>query len=78
MNNILQTIVKCPNCANRKDNVNLGSVTSDGYVILKRQYGRMTMIMAEEYSLICDCGYFVRIEHGKVTASAPAVPIEHG
>lgn len=75
MNDILQTIIKCPNCTatNRKDNVNLGSISSDGYVILKRQFGRYTMVMAEEYSIICDCGYFIRIEHGKITASAPTV-----
>jgi len=73
MNDVTQTIIKCPNCINRKDNVNLGSVSTDGYIILKRQFGRFTMVMAEEYSIICDCGYYLRIKEGKVVASAPAV-----
>jgi hypothetical protein len=63
-------LVHCPNCKNRRDDVTLGSVTSQGYVIIKRKFNRQMMIMAESYSIICDCGYFIRITDGKVTASA--------
>lgn len=77
MNEILPAILHCPNCENRKDNVNLGSVSTDGYLILKRQFGRFTMVMAQEYSIICDCGYFIRIKNGKITAAAPTANV-HG
>jgi len=78
MNDVFSTLIKCPNCENRKDNVTMGSITSDGYVILQRKFGRHTLVMAEEYSLICDCGYFIRIEHGKVTAAAPTASMANG
>ncbi len=80
MNDITQKIISCPNCdaTSRKDHVNLGSITTDGYVILKRQFGRFTMIMSDEYSIICDCGYYIHVKNGKVTASAPAVNYLNG
>lgn len=70
MNNVLPALIHCPNCQNRRDNVNMGSVSSDGFVIIKLKFGRHVMVMATEYSIICDCGYFIRINSGKVVASA--------
>lgn len=75
---MLPSIIACPQCKNRKDYVNLGSVTSEGYVILQRKYGRHTMIMAEQYSVICDCGYFIRIENGKITSTALPIISSNG
>lgn len=66
MNEVEPYLLYCPECFNRKDKISLGSITSQGYVILKRKYGRETLIIADEYSLVCDCGYYVRIEKGKM------------
>lgn len=63
-------LLHCPKCKNRQDNVSLGSVTTDGYLIFKRKYGRYTMVMASEYSVICDCGFAIRIHEGKVSSGA--------
>lgn len=71
MNNEFSILLQCPNCKNKKDYVNLGSVSSEGYIILKRQYGRFTTIMASEYSVICDCGYYIRVENGRIIRTAP-------
>ena len=65
---ILPAIMHCPNCKNRRDNVNLGSITSEGYIIIKQKFNRHMMIMADAYSLICDCGYFIRVSEGKIVA----------
>lgn len=70
MNDQQPAILHCPKCKERKDNINLGSITSEGYLIVKRQFGRMTMVMSKEYSVICDCGYFIRIHDGRITADA--------
>lgn len=70
-------LLQCPNCRDRRDNVNLGSVSSEGYVIFKRQFGRYTAIMSTDYSIICDCGYAIHIHEGKVT-SALTVPSANG
>lgn len=70
INDQLPAIMHCPNCENRRDNVNLGSITSEGYVIIKQKFNRHVMIMAEEYSIICDCGYYIRVNDGKIVASA--------
>lgn len=70
MNTNLPALIHCPFCKERRDSVNLGSVTTEGYVIVKQKFGRHMMVMAQEYSLICDCGYYIHITDGKVTASA--------
>lgn len=74
------SLIYCPNCrlsqengnlgSNKRDAITMGSVTSEGYVIIKRTLGKMTMIMATTYSLICDCGYFIRVSNGKITHDA--------
>ncbi len=66
MNNTLPALLHCPNCENRRDSVSLGSVTTEGYFIIKRKFGRQMMVMATEYSVICDCGYLVRFAEGKI------------
>lgn len=66
-------ILHCPQCKERKDYVNLGSISSEGYLILKRKQNRYTMIMAQEYSIICDCGYFIRVHEGRIVADATSV-----
>ncbi len=60
-------LLHCPRCKQDNDSyVNLGSITSEGYLILMRKHQRQTMIMADSYSVICDCGYYIRVEYGKI------------
>lgn len=73
-------LIICPNCkakqdkgtlgSKRMDAIALGSVTSEGYVIIKRTDKQMTMIMAESYSLICSCGFYIRVNSGTLQSSA--------
>lgn len=69
-------LLKCPNCERtfdhqvRRDHTTLGSITSEGYIIIKQKFGRAVMVKAEEYSVICQCGYFVSLSHGRVTSDA--------
>ena len=69
----LPAIIKCPRCKDRPDSVNMGSISSEGYLIVKGKYNRYTMVMASEYSIICDCGYFIRIHEGKIVADATSI-----
>lgn len=59
----------------------MGSITSEGYFIIKRGAFREysperpslyhtaspIMIMSEQYTVFCECGYAIRIDHGKIT-----------
>jgi hypothetical protein len=70
MQTIEPQLIKCPNCIKDKNNAYLGSVTSQGYFIIKkRSYNEFMMIKAEEYSVICECGYQIHVEYGKITTS---------
>jgi len=71
MNN--QSLIYCQRCSQDKRNEGcLGSVSADGYLIMKRNKGNhYTMVMADSYSVICDCGYFIRIFEGKIVAETP-------
>ncbi len=56
----------------------MGSITSEGYFIIKRGafreyqnrnfYHNSTdiMIMADTYSVFCECGYTIRVDHGRI------------
>lgn len=67
-------LLHCPHCKERRDNEALGSITSEGYFIAKRKYGRATMVMAESYSVICDCGFYFKVECGKIEMSLQINP----
>ena len=60
-------LLHCPKCKqNGEINTSLGSITSEGYLIIMQKHARQTMIMADAYSVICTCGYYIRIESGKI------------
>ena len=56
----------------------MGSITSEGYFIVKRGAFRKigenlfdkpvsdVMVIAEKYSIVCECGYIIWIENGKI------------
>lgn len=74
-------LVKCPQCAINKPNAYMGSITSDGYFIVKRGAFRDydnrnfyhaasdVMMVAEKYSIVCECGYIIWVDHGKITTA---------
>lgn len=57
----------------------MGSITSDGGFIVKRGAFRDytnrnfyepssdLMIIAEKYSIVCECGYIIWVDNGKIT-----------
>lgn len=66
-------ILHCPKCKETQQRSSyLGSISSEGYLIIKRKQNYM-MIMAQEYSIICDCGYFIRVHEGRIVADATSV-----
>lgn len=77
-NSIVPQLVKCPECALKKANAYMGSITSEGYFIIKRGAFREyqnrnfyhnssdVMIASEKYTVFCECGYAIRIDHGKI------------
>lgn len=65
-NKIQPYLLYCPQCLSKEQGVSLGSITSQGFVILKRKFAHETMIMADSFTLVCDCGYYIRIEYGKI------------
>lgn len=83
--NITPQLVKCPQCALNKVNAYMGSITSEGYFIIKRGAFREyqnrnfyhpssdVMIASEQYTVFCECGYAIRIEHG-IIKNALSVP----
>lgn len=61
-------LIVCPNCAKNKSRSFLGSVTSEGFFIVKlRSHNDQLMFRSEDYSIMCDCGYQIHISCGKIT-----------
>jgi hypothetical protein len=75
-NNIIPQLVKCPQCTLKNANAFMGSITTEGYFIIKRgafrEYANKNfyhqssdvMVMAEEYTILCECGYALQVDHG--------------
>lgn len=76
MGNNTAQLVSCPKCKETKPNAYMGSITTDGYFIVKRGSFRDhesrnfyhassdVMIMAEKYTVFCECGYSIQVESG--------------
>lgn len=70
-NDIQPQLIKCPNCIKDKNNAYLGSVTSQGYFIIKkRSYNEFMMIKSDSYSVICECGFQIHVESGKISLNS--------
>lgn len=67
-------ILHCPHCKlHNGQEMTLGSLTSDGNFIIRKQFGKEVMIASETYTIFCDCGYRLRIDSGTIITRA--VPI---
>lgn len=63
------TLLYCPNCNPAGHYTSFGSITKEGYITIKRKFGRATVIIASEFSLLCDCGYGVYYNNGTIVTS---------
>jgi len=74
-------LVICPNCTKNKPNAFLGSLNVDGYFIVRRGHFRenrnatykasnQIMIAAEDYSIVCECGYYIHVKSGRIVTDA--------
>lgn len=69
-NSYVPQLIVCPNCAKNKARSMLGSITSEGFFIVRlRTHNDQLMIRSESYSVMCDCGYQIKVEYGKITSN---------
>ena len=62
-------LLKCPNCSTSPHYTSFGSITGKGDIIVLRKFNRRTIVVAKDFVLLCDCGYSVTYQGGKVTSS---------
>lgn len=77
-------LIKCEHCAKKGKNIYLGSLSSQGnllirneYKFLKVQHETYTCILSESFTLIHDCGFTIKVESGIITQEL-ASPILNG
>lgn len=63
------TLLYCPNCSPGGHYTSFGSITPEGHGVIMRKFARYTVIIASEYSLMCDCGYVVYYKDGAISTS---------
>ena len=66
------TLLICPACQVNEFNTygtyrSFGSITNQGEVIIMRKSNHRTMFIAKEFTLVCDCGYSIYYNHGKIS-----------
>ena len=54
---------------NEPQEVSLGSINDDGFLLLRNKRHHTTILKSEKYTLACDCGYKVYYEKGTITTS---------
>lgn len=65
-------LVDCPNCAREGKKQVLGRITPSGDLVVLRFHHGTTLIKAQEYQLVCGCGYTMDIQ-GTIIQSATAI-----
>lgn len=60
------TLLYCPKCSTVEYTNYFGSITPNGDIIITRKFNRHSVIVAKEFTLICDCGYAIHYAEGKV------------
>lgn len=64
-------LVHCPHCKLHNGvSMTLGSITTDGNFIIRKQYGKEVMIASSSYTIVCDCGFLIRIDDGRISERA--------
>ena len=59
-------VVWCPKCELQGTRNSLGSLTMQGNLIIRKRANRETMIIASSFVVVCDCGYTIQINNGRI------------
>jgi hypothetical protein len=76
------TLLVCPNCRVADMQMygqyrSFGSITPKGEIVVMRKSKRFTIIIAKEFEMLCDCGYYIKYAGGQIsTREYPAAQHE--